>query len=213
MNATLCSEELTKGGCARLPAQPVWILGEKIEDAVLYPIFLDLDGRRCVIVGGGEVANRKARKLLQARAEVVVVSPEIKPELASVATEMRRRPYRKDDLEEAFLVFAATDSREVNSAVAREARERGIPVNVADEPSEGDVALPSTLRRGQLQVAVSTGGASPTLARRIRYELEDGFGFEWAGVVDELGRARRDGRRAEEELEEVVEECLLRLRG
>lgn len=166
-----------------------------------------------MVVGGGEVASRKARKLLQARAEVVAISPEVRPELESVAAEVRRRPYRKGDLEGAFLVFAATDSREVNSAVAREARERGIPINVADEPSEGDFALPSTLRRGQLQVAVSTGGASPTLARKIRYELESAFGSEWAGVVEELGRARRDGRRAEEELEEVVEECLLRLRG
>ena len=189
------------------------VLGEKIEGAVLYPIFLDLDGRRCVVVGGGEVANRKARKLLQARAEVVVVSPEVKPELESVAVEVHRRPYRGGDLERAFLVFAATGRRGVNAAVAREARGRGIPVNVADVPSEGDFALPSVLRRGQLQVAVSTGGASPTLARRIRYELESTFGSEWAGVVDELGRARRDGRRAEEELEEVVEECLSRLRG
>jgi siroheme synthase (precorrin-2 oxidase/ferrochelatase) len=72
----------------------VGVLGEKIEDAVLYPIFLDLDGRRCVVVGGGEVANRKARKLLQARAEVVVVSPEVKPELESVAADVHRRPYR-----------------------------------------------------------------------------------------------------------------------
>ncbi len=73
--------------------------------------------------------------------------------------------------------------------------------------------MPATLRRGQLQVAVSTGGASPTLAQKIRRELESAFGFEWAGVVEELGRARRDGRRAEDELEEVVEECLSRLRG
>ena len=190
-------------------------LGEEIEGegTVFYPIFLDLDGKRCVVVGGGEVANRKARKLLQARAEVVVISPEIKPELASVATEVRRRPYRGGDLKGAFLVFAATNRREVNAAVAQEAHERGIPVNVADKPIEGDFALPSTLRRGQLQVAVSTGGASPTLARRIRRELEDAFGFEWAGVVEGLSRARRDGRKAEDELEEVVEECLSRLRG
>ena len=166
-----------------------------------------------MVVGGGEVANRKARKLLQARAKVVVVSPEVKPELASIAAEVRRRPYRKGDLEGAFLVFAVTDVREVNAAVALEARERGIPINVADKPSEGDFALPSVLRRGQLQVAVSTGGASPALARRIRQELEDAFGFEWAGVVESLRRARRDGRKAEEELEEVVEECLSRLRG
>lgn len=190
-------------------------LGEKIEGegAVLYPIFLDLDGKRCVVIGGGEVANRKARKLLQARARVVVISPEVKPELESMAVEVNRRPYRAGDLEGAFLVFAATNRRAVNAAVSQEARERGIPVNVADEPSEGDFALPSTLRRGHLQVAVSTGGASPTLARRIRRELEGAFGFEWAGVVDELSRARRDGRRVEDELEEVVEECLSRLRG
>ena len=191
------------------------VLGEKIEGegTVLYPIFLNLDGKRCVVVGGGAVANRKARKLLQARAEVVAISPEVKPELESVATEVRRRPYREGDLEGASLVFAATNRREVNAAVTREARGRGIPVNVADEPSEGDFALPSVLRRGQLQLAVSTGGASPTLARRVRYELESAFGSEWAGVVEALGRARRDGRRAEEELEEVVEECLSRLRG
>jgi siroheme synthase-like protein len=193
----------------------VRVLGEKIEGegTVLYPIFLNLDGKRCVVVGGGAVANRKARKLLQARAEVVAISPEVKPELESVATEVRRRPYREGDLEGASLVFAATNRREINAAVTREARARGIPVNVADEPSEGDFALPSVLRRGQLQVAVSTGGASPTLARRVRYELESAFGSEWAGVVEELDRARRDGRRAEEELEEVVEECLSRLRG
>ena len=159
------------------------------------------------------MANRKARKLLQARAEVVVVSPEVKPELESMAIAVRRRPYEEGDLDGAFLAFAATDRREVNAAVAREARARGIPVNVADEPSEGDFALPSTLRRGQLQVAVSTGGASPTLARRIRRELEGVFGPEWAGVVAALQRARRDGYKAEDELVEVVEECLSRLRG
>ncbi len=166
-----------------------------------------------MVVGGGEVANRKARKLLQARAKVVVISPDVRPEIESMAAEVRLRPYREGDLEGAFLAFAATNRREVNAAVAREAREKGIPVNVADDPTEGDFALPSTLRRGRLQVAVSTGGASPTLARRIRRELESAFGFEWAGVVEELSRARRNGHRAEDDLEEVVEECLSRLRG
>ncbi len=166
-----------------------------------------------MVVGGGEVANRKARKLLQARAKVVVISPDVRPEIESMAAEVCRRTYREGDLEGAFLAFAATNRREVNGAVAREAREKGIPVNVADDPTEGDFALPSTLRRGRLQVAVSTGGASPTLARRIRRELESAFGFEWAGVVEELSRARRNGHRAEDDLEEVVEECLSRLRG
>jgi siroheme synthase-like protein len=182
-------------------------------NVVLYPIFLDLSSRRCVVVGGGEVANRKARKLLQARARVVVISPEIGAELESVAVEIHRRPYREGDLEGAYLAFAATNSREVNAAVAREARGRGVPVNVADEPSEGDFALPSTLRRGRLQVAVSTGGASPTLARRIRGELEGAFGPEWAGIVEELNAARRNGKGVEARLAEEVSRCLSRLRG
>jgi precorrin-2 dehydrogenase/sirohydrochlorin ferrochelatase len=183
------------------------------EDVVLYPIFLDLSGRRCVVVGGGEVASRKARKLLQARACVVVISPEIKPELESVAVEVHRRPYEEGDLESAYLAFAATDSREANAAVAREAKERGVPVNVADRSSDGDFALPSTLWRGRLQVAVSTGGASPTLARRIKNELEEAFGPEWAGIVEEFDKARRSGQETDERLEGEVSRCLSRLRG
>ncbi len=183
------------------------------ENVVLYPIFLDLSGRRCVVVGGGEVANRKARKLLQARARVTVISPEIGAELESVALEVHRRPYREGDLEGAYLAFAATDSREVNAAVAREAEERGVPVNVVDRPSEGNFALPSTLRRGRLQVAVSTGGASPTLARRIRNELEEVFGPEWAGIVEELRKNRRSGEKGDERLEGEVSRCLSRLSG
>ena len=183
------------------------------KNVVLYPIFLDLSGRRCVVVGGGEVANRKARKLLQARARVVVISPEIGADLESVAIEVHRRAYREGDLEGAYLVFAATNVREVNAAVAREAKERGVPVNVADKPSEGDFALPSTLRRGRLQVSVSTGGASPTLARRIRGELEEVFGPEWAGIVEELDRNRRNDGAADERLEGEVNRCLSRLRG
>ncbi len=183
------------------------------KNIVLYPIFLDLSGRRCVVVGGGEVASRKARKLLQARARVVVISPEIQPDLESVAVEVHRRFYKEGDLEGAYLAFAATNSREANAAVAREAKERGIPVNVADRPSEGDFALPSTLRRGRLQVAVSTGGASPALARRIKDELEESFGPEWAALVEELHAARRNGEDADERLDEEVSRCLSRLRG
>jgi precorrin-2 dehydrogenase/sirohydrochlorin ferrochelatase len=183
------------------------------KNVVLYPIFMDLSGRRCVVVGGGEVANRKARKLLQARAEVVVISPEVRPELESVAVEVYRRPYERGDLKGACLAFAATDAREVNAAVAREAKARGVPVNVADRPSEGDFALPSTLRRGRLQVAVSTGGASPALAREIKDELETIFGPEWAGVVERLHAARLRGTQPGEELEGEVSGCLSRLRG
>ena len=142
-----------------------------------------------------------------------MISPEIGPELESVAVEVHRRPYRSGDLEGAYLAFTATDIREVNAAVTREARERGVPINVADAPSDGDFALPATLRRGKLQVAVSTGGASPTLARSIRSKLEALFGPEWAGVVEELDKNRKNGERPDAKLEEEVEGCLSRLRG
>ena len=166
-----------------------------------------------MVVGGGAVAVRKARKLFQAGADVVVVSPEVLPELEDMSVEVHERPYEHGDLEGADLAFVATDSREVNAAVAREARARGVRSNVADRPTEGDFAVPSTLRRGGLQVAVSTGGASPTLARRIRNELEEIFGPEWAGVVEELEAVRRSGGVPDENLEGEVSRCLSRLRG
>jgi precorrin-2 dehydrogenase / sirohydrochlorin ferrochelatase len=150
---------------------------------------------------------------LEAAAEVVVISPDVRPELAGIEVEIHRRPYEHGDLEGANLAFTATDVREVNAAVAREAKERGVPINVADRPAEGDFAVPSTLRRGRLQVAVSTGGASPTLARRIRGELEEAFGDEWAGILEEFDTARRSGEAPHEDLEEEVSRCLSRLRG
>ena len=166
-----------------------------------------------MVVGGGTVATRKVGKLLQAGAEVVVVSPEVHPALSGMDVEIQNRAYKYGDLEGANLVFTATDSREVNAAVAREAKERGVPINVADRPSEGDFAVPSTLRRGDLQVAVSTGGASPTLARGIRNELEEAFGPEWAGIVEEFDTARRSGGTPGQDVEEEVSRCLSRLRG
>ena len=166
-----------------------------------------------MVVGGGAVAARKARTLHEAGAEVVVVSPEVHPALRDMGVEVHERPYEPGDLEGAELAFAATNRRDVNAAVAREARTRGVRINVADRPAEGDFAVPSTLRRGGLQVAVSTGGASPTLARRIRNELEEVFGPEWSGVVEDLEAVRRGGGVPDEDLEGEVSRCLSRLRG
>lgn len=174
---------------------------------------MDVSGKRCVVVGGGGVAARKARGLLASGAHVVVISPEYKPEIYEMDVEFHERRYAPGDLAGASLAFAATDSREVNAAVAREARESGVPVNVADRPAEGDFALPSVLRRGGLQVAVSTGGASPTLARRVRDGLEGLFAPEWAGIVERYGSARRAGSAPDAELEGEVVRCLSRLRG
>ena len=183
------------------------------ENAVLYPLFMDVSGSRCVVVGGGGVASRKARGLLESGARVVVVSPEVVPEIGGMDVTVERRPYRPGDLAGAALAFAATDRRDVNAAVAREAKENGIPVNVADRPAEGDFALPSVLRRGGLQVAVSTGGASPTLAREIRAAMEPSFAAEWAGVVERFRAAREDGTGVDPATEEEVVRCLSRLRG
>lgn len=166
-----------------------------------------------MVVGGGKVARRKVQGLSQSGAMVRVISPEMDEALESMELELARRRYEPGDLAGATLAFAATDSREVNAGVAREANERGIPVNVADKPGEGDFALPSTLRRGGLQVSVSTGGASPTLAREIRGRLEALFGPEWAGIVEELEEARREGRETDEELEGLVRKCLSLLRA
>jgi len=183
------------------------------ENAVLYPLFMDVSGRRCVVVGGGGVASRKARGLLESGARVVVVSPEVTPEIDDMDVTVERRPYAPGDLAGCTLAFAATDSREVNAAVVREAEEHGIPVNVADRPAEGDFALPSVLRRGGLQVAVSTGGASPSLARRIRDAMEPSFAAEWESVVEKFRVARGGGLDVDPGTEEEVIRCLSRLRG
>lgn len=166
-----------------------------------------------MVVGGGGVASRKARGLLGSGADVTVISPEVTPELSELGVTVERRRYRPGDLAGFALAFAATDSREVNAAVAREAGERGILVNVADRPAEGDFALPSTLRRGGLQVAVSTGGASPALALRVRDALEWRFAPEWARIVERFGTARAGGITVDPETEEEVVRCLSRLRG
>src|ERR687894_432772 len=182
------------------------------ENAVLYPLFMDVAGRRCVVVGGGGVASRKARGLLGSGARVTVVAPEVSPEIEAMDVTVERRPYAPGDLAGATLAFAATDLREANAAVAREAGESGIPVNVADRPAEGDFALPSVLRRGGLQVAVSTGGASPTLARRIRDAMEPAFAAEWEGIVERFRKARAEGSAVDLGTEEEVVRCLSRLR-
>src|SRR5918998_2049643 len=136
------------------------------ENAVLYPLFMDVAGRRCVVVGGGGVAARKARGLLGSGARVTVVAPEVAPEIKAMEVKVERRPYAPGDLAGAALAFAATDRREVNAAVAREARESGIPVNVADRPAEGDFALPSVLRRGGVRGGELPGGGARHARRR-----------------------------------------------
>jgi len=159
-----------------------------------YPVYLDLNGRLAVIVGGGKVAQRKARTLAGYGADVVVVAPNVSPELLELQSEglvtVEQRGYVRGDLDGAFLAVCATDSEEVNRAVFAEAEERGCLVNVVDVPELCNFIVPSIVRRGSLQIAISTGGAAPTVAKRLRKRFQAEFGEEWADYIELLGAVR-----------------------
>ena len=163
-----------------------------------FPVLLELAGRRCVMVGGGPVAERRVDGLLAAGAQVTVISPRVTRTLAALAAEGRieleSRGYREGDLAGVDLAFVATDAGEVNVAVAREARERGVWVNAADDPAHCTFILPAVVRRGDLTVAVATGGSSPALARAVREELEAYLTAEYATLAAIAAEARRELR-------------------
>jgi siroheme synthase-like protein len=163
-----------------------------------YPIFLELAGRPCVVIGGGQVAERKVEGLLAVGASVTVISPALSAPLEILAKEGRirhaAREYGPGGLAGYQLAFVATDDGEVNAAVAREGRERGVWVNAADDPAHCDFILPSALRRGELVVAVATGGASPALSRAIREELEAYFTKDYAALAQVVAEVRRELR-------------------
>lgn len=138
-----------------------------------YPVFLDLRGKPVLVVGAGKVALRKVRGLLEAGAAVTIVSPHHLPEFESMPVVLRRRRFRRSDIGEQALVFAATDVRAVNQAVAQAAAAARTPVNVADSPEECGFLVPSRIHKGNLQVAVSTGGRSPKLAVELRKRIEE----------------------------------------
>ncbi len=163
-----------------------------------YPIFLDLVDRPCLVVGGGPVAEAKARGLLAAGARVTVVSPTLTPALAALAAEghlaHQPREYLLGDLAGAALAFAATGDQAVSRAVRSEGRARGVWVNAADDAEHCDFLLPAVLRRGPLAVAVSSGGVSPALARAVRDELERYFPADFGAFVEAVAEVRRELR-------------------
>jgi precorrin-2 dehydrogenase/sirohydrochlorin ferrochelatase len=158
------------------------------------PIFLDVSGRRCVVVGGGNVAARKVASLLEARAEVLVVSPSLVDVLAELARDSRivhiKRAYEAGDMVGAALVYAATEDAELHRRIYDEARASGIPINVVDVPSLCTFITPAVMTRGSLQIAVSTGGASPAMAKRIIVRLQRIFGPEYGLALEVLRAAR-----------------------
>ncbi|MGB9802439.1 MAG: precorrin-2 dehydrogenase/sirohydrochlorin ferrochelatase family protein [Desulfofundulus sp.] len=187
-----------------------------------YPVSLILPQRRCLVVGGGGVAERKVLSLLDCGAEVMVVSPTLTPRLQELAGEgrisYRQGEYRTDDLTGAFLVIAATNQDEVNRRVAEEAGARNMLVNVVDDPPYGNFYVPAVVRRGSLQIAISTDGKSPMLARKIKEELEQRYGPEYGLLVDLIGEIRHDilenmvdSRKRRDLLTSIVDEQVLHL--
>jgi len=160
----------------------------------LFPMFVKLDGRRVVVVGGGEIATSKMDGLLQAGANIVVVSPALNAQLTALAREnrivWREKEFSPGDLQEALLVIAATSVPSVNDAVYRAANARGILCNAVDDIENCHFYYGAVVQRGDLQIAISTNGKSPALAQRLRKELEVQFGTEYENWLEWLGAAR-----------------------
>jgi len=172
-----------------------------------YPICLvNLQDERCLVVGGGAVAERKVRSLLQVEARVTVVSPILTLGLQQLVeeghVEWASREYQQGDLAGSFLVIGATDDVDTNEQVWREAIERGLLVNIVDDLAHCNFIVPSLVRRGDLCLAVSTGGKSPALAKRLRERLEAEFGPEYAEFVALLGDLREKVKAKYPEAEE-----------
>jgi siroheme synthase-like protein len=161
-----------------------------------YPIFLEMKDRRCVVIGGGAVAERKVEGLVAVGANITVISPAItdglRGLLAQGAIRHVAREYRAGDRAGYDLVFVATDNSEINAAVSDEARSLRIWVNSADDPDHCDFILPAMIRRGDLAVAVSTGGVSPAVTRAVREELDEYFTADYARFVQIAGEVRRE---------------------
>lgn len=161
----------------------------------LFPMFLKLDGRPCLVVGAGRLGEQKIRGLIECGAQVRVVAPTATPGIVEAsstgALTWLQRTFDPSDLEGVFLVVAATLSTEVNRAIYQAAQQRGILCNVVDDPPHCDFFYPAVVRRGHFQIAVSTGGLSPALAQRIRKQLEDEFPPIYSEWLDYLGQKRR----------------------
>jgi len=172
---------------------------KKKEGVIYYPVFLNVKGKKCIVVGGGEVALRKTEVLLEHGAKVEVVSPELCPELAELGQSGEintvSREYKAGDLKNAFVAIAATDNGEINRRVVAEARKMAVLVNVVDDAENSDFIAPSYLRRGDVAIAISTSGKSPALARKIRSRLEEELGDEYALLADLIGEVRVEVRK------------------
>jgi len=161
-----------------------------------YPIFLDLRGKKCLVVGGGEVAQRKVESLLASKAKVTLVSPKITPRLRAIvkrrSVTYRPRKYRKGDTKGFFLAYDASADTRVHKLITKEALDNRLLLNVVDRPKLCNFIAPAVVQRGNLVIAVSTGGASPAMAKKVRQRLERIFGREYEKGLRLLSALRRE---------------------
>lgn len=159
-----------------------------------YPIFLNLEGKRSVVIGGGPVAEGKITKLSESGSQITVISPEVTPAIRRAArqgsAQWLEREYQPGDLDGAFIAIAATNERSVNQQIFEEAEQRGVLLNVVDDPVRCSFIAPSIIERGPVTLAISTGGASPALARKLRESLTDSPELKWADLADVVVQAR-----------------------
>jgi precorrin-2 dehydrogenase/sirohydrochlorin ferrochelatase len=160
-----------------------------------YPVNLDVQDKDCLVVGGGSVGERKVRTLLECGARVTVVTILATEGLHTLASEgridLKTRGYKPSDVEGTFLVIGATDSEEINEKISEDAARRGLLVNIADRPAACNFVLPAIVRQGALLIAISTSNKSPAVARRIRQNLEEEFGPEYAVLLNLMGAIRQ----------------------
>ncbi len=160
-----------------------------------YPVNLDIQNRKCLVVGGGSVGTRKVMTLLDCGAIVTVVSPDVTEQLSELANngkiELIKRDYRSSDLDGMFLVIGATDNEELNSRIHSDSEKLNKLCNIADRPNVCNFILPSVVSRGDLVIAISTSGKSPAFAKKLRKDLEKEFGMEYAEFLKLMGAIRK----------------------
>ncbi len=180
-----------------------------------YPVSLDIKNRKCLVVGGGSVGTRKVKTLVECGAEVTVVSPGVSRNLLELAGRglilLEKRLYRETDLEGMFLVIGTTDDEELNRQISIDAEKLNMLCNIADRPAVCNFILPSIVNRGDLAISISTSGKSPALARRLRIELEEQFGNEYAELLRLMGAIRKKllGQKHEPEAHKQLFEQLI----
>ncbi|VAX22023.1 Precorrin-2 oxidase @ Sirohydrochlorin ferrochelatase activity of CysG [hydrothermal vent metagenome] len=187
-----------------------------------YPIFLDIKGKKCLVVGGGSVAERKVKSLLKFAAKVTVVAPQVSPEIENLAVNQNltivKARFEPSHMENAVLAIGSANSKEVNQTVYNEAEKLKIPVNIVDQPELCTFMVPSLVRRGDLSIAISTSGKSPAVAKTVRKLLEAEFGNEWGEYLEIMGEARKiafktepEQKKREEMFNEIVKANLLEM--